>query len=69
MTRTANDRTEHFADNTDKGAISGHPGNPEMVSFGRWEGGRFVVSYAQPARGYKTAAGADRAIRRWLSVA
>jgi len=67
MTRTAHSRTEHFATDTDKGAISNHPGNPGVVYFGRWDGDRFVVRHFNGSRTYKTEAGAARAIAKWMA--
>jgi len=70
MTATRNNafaRTEHSAPNTDRGAISNHTGNPDRVTFGRWEGADFIVAHSKPSRSYKTARGAERAIAAWLA--
>jgi len=67
QTRTAHARTEHYSSATDKGAISNHPGNPDMVTFGRWEGDRFVVRFFDGSKSYKTQRGAERAIAKWMA--
>jgi len=62
---TAAARIEYRAPNTDRGAVTMHDG---YTVFGRWEGPEFVVAYSKPGKSYKTAAGAERAARRWIAA-
>jgi|GEM_PF-6084566 len=69
MTSQATSRHETFrSTSTSRAAVVITQGQSYEVVFGQvLEGGEFAVSYSTPSRSFKSAAGAMRAVTRWIA--